>query len=41
MWYGGVMDREDAVAKLRQHEADLKKMGVKSLYLFAAVLILT
>lgn len=30
------MDSREAIARLREHEADLKKMGVKSLYLFGS-----
>jgi predicted nucleotidyltransferase len=30
------MNRDDALAKLRQHEADLKRMGVRRLYLFGS-----
>lgn len=30
------MNREDALAKLRRHETNLKRMGVTSLYLFGS-----
>lgn len=30
------MQRDEAIAKLRQREADLRKMGVESLYLFGS-----
>jgi predicted nucleotidyltransferase len=30
------MDSREAIARLREHEADLKKMGVKTLYLFGS-----
>jgi predicted nucleotidyltransferase len=30
------MKREDALSRLRQHEADLKKLGVEQLYLFGS-----
>jgi len=30
------MKPDEAIAKLRQHETDLRKMGVKSLYLFGS-----
>jgi uncharacterized protein len=31
-----VMKREEAIARLRQHEADLKRLGVQRLYLFGS-----
>jgi predicted nucleotidyltransferase len=31
------MDAVEAVRILREHEADLKKMGVKSLYMFGSI----
>jgi len=30
------MNREDAIARLRAHEAELKRLGVKALYLFGS-----
>jgi predicted nucleotidyltransferase len=36
MGYCDIVNREDVIARLRQHEADLKKMGVKSLYIFGS-----
>jgi predicted nucleotidyltransferase len=30
------MEREEAVARLRAHEADLRRLGVRSLYLFGS-----
>jgi predicted nucleotidyltransferase len=30
------MTKDEAIAKLREHEADLKNMGVTSLYLFGS-----
>jgi predicted nucleotidyltransferase len=30
------MKPDEAIAKLRQHEADLRKLGAKSLYLFGS-----
>ena len=30
------MKRDEAIAKLRQHETDLRKMGVRSLYPFGS-----
>jgi len=30
------MDREKAIARLKEHEADLKRLGVKHLYLFGS-----
>jgi predicted nucleotidyltransferase len=32
------MQLEDAIRKLKDHEADLKKMGVKSLYMFGSTI---
>jgi uncharacterized protein len=31
------MKREEIIARLRQHEADLKRLGVERLYLFGSV----
>ena len=31
------MKREEVIARLRQHEADLKRLGVEHLYLFGSV----
>src|SRR5438445_601024 len=31
------MKREDIIARLRQHEADLKRLGVEHLYLFGSI----
>ena len=36
LWYESAMKREDALARLRRHEADLRRMGVKRLYLFGS-----
>ena len=30
------MDRAEAIAKLREHEAELKKLGVEHLYMFGS-----
>jgi uncharacterized protein len=30
------MHRDDAIAKLKQHEAELRRLGVKHLYLFGS-----
>jgi uncharacterized protein len=30
------MDRDDAIARLRQHEAELKRLGIEHLYLFGS-----
>ena len=30
------MERDQAIARLREHEAELKKLGVESLYLFGS-----
>ena len=30
------MDRSEAIAKLKQHEAELKRLGVEHLYLFGS-----
>ncbi|MGA9866944.1 MAG: nucleotidyltransferase domain-containing protein [Acetobacteraceae bacterium] len=30
------MNRDDAIAKLKQHEAELKRLGVEHLYLFGS-----
>jgi predicted nucleotidyltransferase len=30
------MDRDDAVAKLKEHEAELKRLGVRQLYIFGS-----
>ena len=30
------MERSDAIAKLKQHEAELKRLGVEHLYLFGS-----
>ena len=30
------MDREEAISRLRQHETDLKRLGVERLYLFGS-----
>ena len=30
------MERDQAIARLREHEAELKRLGVKSLYLFGS-----
>ena len=32
----GPMDRPDAIARLREHEAELKRLGVQHLYLFGS-----
>jgi predicted nucleotidyltransferase len=31
------MKREEVIARLRQHEADLKRLGVEHLYLFGSI----
>jgi predicted nucleotidyltransferase len=31
------MRREEVIARLRQHEADLKRLGVEHLYLFGSM----
>ena len=34
--YSGFMDRSAALATLREHEAELKRLGVEHLYLFGS-----
>ena len=34
--YGLPMKREEVISRLQEHEADLKKLGVESLYLFGS-----
>src|SRR5207344_784245 len=34
--YNAKMNRSDAIAKLREHEAELKKLGVEHLYMFGS-----
>ena len=36
MCYSLLMQRDDAIAKLRAHEAELKQLGVEHLYLFGS-----
>jgi predicted nucleotidyltransferase len=30
------MERDEAISRLRQHEADLKRLGVEHLYMFGS-----
>jgi hypothetical protein len=34
--YNEQMDRDQAIARLKEHEAELKQLGVESLYLFGS-----
>lgn len=34
--YTGSMDRDQAIATLKEHEAELKRLGVQQLYLFGS-----
>ena len=34
--YNGLMKRGDAIARLKEHEAELKQLGVQRLYLFGS-----
>jgi predicted nucleotidyltransferase len=34
--YNLVMERDEAISRLQQHEADLKRLGVERLYLFGS-----
>ena len=36
LWYGGPMDRDEAITLLRCHEADLRRLGVERLFLFGS-----
>jgi predicted nucleotidyltransferase len=36
LWYRAVMERDAAIATLKAHEAELKKLGVEHLYLFGS-----
>ena len=36
MWYNAAMERETAVERLRQHEAELRRLGVERLFLFGS-----
>src|SRR4029077_539718 len=36
LWYMIVMNRDEAMSRLKQHEADLKRLGVKRLYMFGS-----
>jgi predicted nucleotidyltransferase len=31
------MERDEAIGRLRQHEADLKRLGVEHLYMFGSM----
>jgi uncharacterized protein len=35
-WYRIIMKRDEAIRRLRQHEADLKRLGVEHLYMFGS-----
>ncbi|BDV39286.1 nucleotidyltransferase family protein [Methylocystis bryophila] len=35
-WYLALMDVEEAISRLRAHEAELKRLGVEHLYLFGS-----
>jgi predicted nucleotidyltransferase len=37
IYYTCHMNREEVITRLRQHEADLKRLGVEHLYLFGSV----
>ena len=34
--FGAAMERAEAIARLREHEAELKRLGVQQLYLFGS-----
>ena len=34
--YGTLMNRDEAISRLKQHEADLKRLGVEHLYMFGS-----
>ena len=36
MYYSAGMDRDAAITKLKEHEAELKQLGVEHLYLFGS-----
>ena len=36
IWYGVEMHRDEALAKLREHEAELRQLGVRHLFLFGS-----
>ena len=36
MWYDPDMTRPDSITRLREHEAELRRLGVESLYLFGS-----
>lgn len=36
LWYNATMDRDAAIARLKEHEAELRRLGVRSLYLFGS-----
>ena len=35
--YNVAMERDEAIDRLRQHEADLKRLGVEHLYMFGSI----
>ncbi len=35
-WYRIIMKRDEAIRRLRQHETDLKRLGVEHLYMFGS-----
>jgi uncharacterized protein len=36
LWYSIAMKRDEAIIRLKQHEADLKRLGVEHLYMFGS-----
>ena len=34
--YNAIMNRDEAISRLQQHEADLRRLGVEHLYLFGS-----
>jgi predicted nucleotidyltransferase len=36
LWYRIAMKRDEAISRLKQHEADLKRLGVEHLYIFGS-----
>jgi uncharacterized protein len=38
LWYNYKMKREEAIRRLKEHELDLRRAGVKSLYVFGSTM---
>jgi predicted nucleotidyltransferase len=36
-WYISIMDRAEAIARLREHKTELERLGVQHLYLFGSM----